>query len=101
MKRLGQLVTKNKFAAKNKGLPELVTSSEMTTLEIRDRALAIADGLTSTVEPLDFTAWYCKAYKTLGEGKYAAVASAARGPGVKDSKKVFGKLLSQEMRARS
>ena len=86
MKTFGQLVTsKQKLVS---------TSNKLTSLEIQERALVIADGLTSTEKPNDMTAWYCKAYKTLGEGKYTAIAQAAR---KENSKKLFGWLLKQEL----
>jgi hypothetical protein len=86
MKTFGQLVTsKQKLVS---------TSNKLTSLEIQERALVIADGLTSTEKPNDMTAWYCKAYKILGEGKYTAIAQAAR---KENSKKLFGWLLKQEL----
>ena len=75
------------------------TSYELTSLEIRERALIIADGLTSTVHPNDMTAWYCKAFKTLGESRYTAVANAARQGD--NPKKLFGWLLGKEMKRKS
>lgn len=82
-----QLVTSNKKLVS--------TSNELTSLEIKTRALTIAAGLTSTIEPNDMTAWYCKAYRTLGEGKYSALASMARS-GKKPSS-LFGWLIKQEL----
>lgn len=86
---IGQLVTSNKK------LEKLVTSKELTSLEIQERALLIAVGLTSTVEPNDMTAWYCKAFRTIGEGRYTAAAQAARSG--KNPKNLFGWLLKEEM----
>ena len=71
------------------------TSNELTSLEIKGRALLIAAGLTSTIEPNDMTGWYCKAFKTLGEHKYSALASMAR-KGDRPSS-LFGWLLKQEL----
>lgn len=84
-----QLVTSNKK------LEQLVTSNKLTSLDIQTRALIIADGLTSTQYPNDMTAWYCKAFKTLGEGKYTAIAGMARKGNKPES--LFGWLLKQEM----
>lgn len=79
----------------NKKLEKLVTSNKLTSLEIRIRALTIAEGLTSTVEPNDMTGWYCDAYKKLGESRYTMTANAAREG--KNPKKLFGWLLKREM----
>lgn len=86
---LSQLVTRKQE------LEKLVTSNKLTSLDIQTRALTIAAGLTSTTEPNDMTAWYCKAFKTLGEGRYTAIASMAR-QGKKPSS-LFGWLLKQEL----
>ena len=88
MKRIGQLVTSKE---------KLETRKLVTSYEVRTRALGIADGLTSTTAPNDMTAWYCKAYRVLGENKYAALASMARAPEVRDGKRMFGYLLKQEL----
>lgn len=76
---------------------QVLSTSPMTSVQIRNRVLMIADGLTSVDR--DFTSWYCKAYKVLGEGKFAAVASMARQPGVANPRTLFGHLLKQEMDA--
>lgn len=94
--KLGEVLSsKKKTLSSNK----VLSSSEMTSLQIRNRALSIADGLTSTEK--DFTAWYCKAYKSLGEGKYAACASMARQPNVSNPKTLFSYLLKEEMSCRA
>jgi len=77
-------------------LEELVTSNKLTSLDIQERALTIGRGLVSTMEPNDMTAWYCKAFKTLGEQKYSAVASMAK-QGKKPAS-LFGWLLKEEMK---
>lgn len=74
---------------------ELENRNYLTSLDIQIRALGLAEGLTSTVEPHDMTAWYCKAYKTLGEGKYSALASMARKGN--NPKSLFGWLLKDEL----
>lgn len=74
------------------------TSNELTSYEIKQRALEIGKGLTSVTEPNDMTAWYCKAYKTLGEQKYAALASMARSG--KKPASLFGWLIKQELSKR-
>ena len=89
---IDQLVTSNKK------LEELVTSNKLTSLEIKQRALIIADGLTSTESPNDMTGWYCQAFKKLGESRYSAVASAARSGN--KPKQLFGWLLKREMMSR-
>lgn len=91
-----QLVTSN-WKLVNR---ELVTSYKknikvMTSIDIRIRALGIAEGLTSTQSPNDMTAWYCKAYKLLGEQKYAIVASTARQG--KNPPGLFATLLKEEL----
>lgn len=80
----------------NEKLEELVNRNKLTSLEIRSRALTIALGLTSTIEPNDMTAWYCKAYRTIGEGRYQMCADVAR-QGNKP-KQLFGWLLREEMK---
>ena len=85
------------------GLRELVTSkkelelnrNKLTSLEVQLRAIEIAGDMASLVEPHDMTPWYCKAYKTIGEGRYIAVANMAR-KGTHPSR-LFGWLLKQEM----
>ena len=79
----------------NSKLEQLGTRNKLTSLEIRERALRIAIGLTSTLEPNDMTAWYCKAYRVLGEGRYSACASSAREG--RNPKALFGWLLKEEM----
>lgn len=73
----------------------VATSNELTSLEIMERALTIAGPLASTQAPNDMTAWYCKAYRSLGEGKYLACAKAANSG--RSPKKLFGYLLKTEM----
>lgn len=88
MDSVSQLVTSSK----------LVTRNELTSSEIRLRALGIAHDLVNTTPPDDMTAWYCKAYKLLGEAKYSAIASMARQPDVIHKKRIFGWLLREEMK---
>jgi len=76
---------------------KLVTRNKLTSLEIQTRALNIAEGLTSIEAPNDMTAWYCKAYRTIGEGKYMMCARSAKMPGIKKPKSLFSWLLKQEM----
>jgi len=71
------------------------TSNKLTSLDIKERALEIANGLTLTEDGNDLTGWYCKAFKTIGESRYEMVAKAAR-KGNKP-KSLFGWLLKQEM----
>lgn len=78
----------------NKKLEKLVTSNKLTSLEIRERALFYGRGLTLTEEGNDLTGWYCKAFKTLGEGRYKMCADAAK---KENSPKLFGWLLKREM----
>lgn len=87
--RIGELVTSNRK------LEKLVTCNKLTSLQIRERALAYGEGLTRTDDGDDLTAWYCKAFKTIGEGRYKMCADAAR----KGNKpmSLFGFLLKQEM----
>lgn len=82
----------------NSKLGKLETRNKLTSLEIRERALTIALGLTSTMEPNDMTAWYCKAYRTLGESRYMACVSAAREG--RNPKGLFGWILKEEMSKR-
>jgi hypothetical protein len=74
---------------------ELETRNKLTSLDTQLRALEIARGLTSLVEPNDMTGWYCQAYKTLGEGKYTMIAGMARKG--RSPKNLFSWLLKQEM----
>lgn len=90
-----QLVTSEQS---NKLHNKLVTSNKLTSLDIQERALLIAKGLTSTQEPNNMTAWYCKAYKSLGEGRYTAAAKMARSG--KYPKNLFAWLLKQELNKR-
>lgn len=90
---LKELVTSKKKLENN-----YLTSNKLTSLDIQLRALTIAEGLTSLDEPNDMTAWYCKAYRALGEGKYTAIAKAARSG--RDPKALFGWLLKQEICAK-
>lgn len=87
-------ITSQLVTSKEK-LEKLVTSNKLTSLDIQERALRIAMGLTSLEEPNDMTGWYCLAYKKLGEGRYTAVAQAARAGNT--PKSLFGYLLKQEM----
>ena len=89
MESTEQLVTSN-YVTRFKQPKKLVTS-----LDIRDKALVIAEGLTSTTAPNDMTGWYCKAFKQLGESKYSYIASCARQG--RNPKSLFGYLLKQEM----
>ena len=89
MHSASQLVTSNKK------LQQLVTSNKLTSLDIKERALFIAEGMTSIEEPNNMTAWYCKAFRTIGEGKYTAIARSARDG--RNPSALFGWLLKQEM----
>lgn len=102
MQKLGnQLVTrKKKLETRELVTSKLVSSSKMTSIQIKNRALSIADGLASTEYPDDMTGWYCQAYKVLGEAKYAVCASMARQPNVRNPKNLFGYLLKEEMAAK-
>jgi len=86
---IGELVTSNKK------LEKLVTSNKLTSLQIQERALGYAEGLTLTEEGNDLTGWYCKAFRTIGEGRYKMCADAAR-KGDKPMS-LFGWLLKREM----
>lgn len=83
----------------NKKLEKLVTSNKLTSLEIQERALFYGQGLTLTEVGNDLTGWYCKAFKTLGEGRYKMCADAAR-KGNKPAS-LFGWLLKREMEKRN
>jgi hypothetical protein len=83
------------LVSSNKELEQLVSSKQLTSFDIQNRALGIAEGLTSIVEPNNMTAWYCKAYKTLGEHKYSALVSMAKQG--RNPKALFGWLLKQEL----
>lgn len=86
---------REQLVTSKKKLEELVTSNYLTSLDIQNRALGIAEGLTSTEDPHNMTGWYCQAYKHLGEGRYTMVANAARKG--RNPKSLFGWLLKQEM----
>lgn len=74
---------------------KLTSNNKLTSLDVQIRALGIAGELASTEEPNDMTAWYCKAYRTIGEGKYMMIANMARKGN--NPKALFGWLLKQEM----
>ena len=96
MRATSQLVTSE--TVMNERLKNYLTSNKSTSLEVQERALVIAGDLASIVEPNDMTAWYCKAYRTLGEGRYTMCAKAARKGNKPQS--LFGWLLKQEMAKR-
>lgn len=70
----------------------VLSTSEMTSFQIRNKVVLIGGELLS----MDFMPWYCKVYKAIGEGKFAAIALMVREPGVKNSRTLFGHLLKQE-----
>ena len=76
---------------------KLVTSCEkrLTNLEIRVRVLELGRDLLSLEYPNDMTAWYCKAYKEIGETKFGIICSMARQG--RKPKQLFGWLLKQEL----
>src|SRR5690606_11848815 len=87
--RIDQLVTSKSELVNRK------TSNKLTSLDIQIRALEIARGLTSKVEPNEMKAWYCKTYKAIGEGRYTMIAQTARRGN--SPKALFGWLLKQEL----
>jgi len=89
MMSLGQVLSTKKKTLNT----EVLSTSSMTSFQIRNRVEEIGGDLLSA----DFIAWYCKAYKILGEMKFAAIVSMARQPGVKNSRTLFGHLLREEM----
>lgn len=78
---------------------EQVTRNKLTSLEVKLRVLEIGKGLLSTEPPNNMTGWYCQCFIALGEAKFSAIASMARDPSVRKPKSVFGKNLSEEMKA--
>ena len=92
MQSISQLVTSNK---------KLETRNKLTSLEVRNRALSIMGDLASTEAPNDMTAWYCKAYRTLGESRLMAIVKAAKDPSVRNQKSMAGWLIKEEMKARA
>lgn len=92
MQSISQLVTSKK---------QLETRNKLTSLEVRNRALSIMGDLASTQAPNDMTAWYCKAYRVLGESRLMAIAKMARDPSVRNQKRMAGWLISEEMKARA
>lgn len=91
MQSISQLVTSKK---------QLETRNKLTSLEVRNRALSIMGDLASTQAPNDMTAWYCKAYRVLGESRLMAITKMARDPSVRNQKRMAGWLISEEMKAR-
>jgi len=85
MKPISELV-------KNKSIQRIET--RLTNLEVRVRVLELGRDLVSIDYPNDMTAWYCKAYKELGETKFGIICSMAREGN--SPKKLFGWLLKQE-----
>jgi hypothetical protein len=71
------------------------SSTSLTSTEIQVRALTIAGSLASIEQPNDMTAWYCKAFKTLGEARYSAVVKQAQSG--RSPRALFGYLLKKEM----
>lgn len=92
MQSISQLVTSKK---------QLETRNKLTSLEVRNRALSIMSDLASTQAPNDMTAWYCKAYRVLGESRLMAITKMARDPSVRNQKRMAGWLISEEMKARA
>ena len=92
MQSISQLVTSKK---------QLETRNKLTSLEVRNRALSIMGDLASTEAPNDMTAWYCKAYRVLGESRLMAITKMARDPSVRNQKRMAGWLISEEMKARA
>lgn len=92
MQSISQLVTSKK---------QLETRNKLTSLEVRNRALSIMGDLASTQAPNDMTAWYCKAYRVLGESRLMAITKMARDPSVRNQKRMAGWLISEEMKARA
>ena len=92
MQSISQLVTSKK---------KLETRNKLTSLEVRNRALSIMGDLASTQAPNDMTAWYCKAYRVLGESRLMAITKMARDPSVRNQKRMAGWLISEEMKARA
>lgn len=72
-----------------------LTRNKLTSLEVKIRALGLAGDLACTTKPNDMTAWYCKAYRVLGEYKYAMIVSMAKEGD--NPKRLFGWLLKEEM----
>ena len=70
---------------------QVLSTKYLTQMQIQERALILAEGLTND----SWTGWYCKAFKALGESRYAAIATTARTG--KNPKTLFGWLLKQEM----
>lgn len=66
----------------------------LSSIEVQERALLIAGALADE----QWTGWYCKAFKTLGEGRYTAVAKTALTGN--NPKTLFGWLLKQELAKR-
>ena len=86
MKPISELV-------KNKSIQRIET--RLTNLEVRVRVLELGRDLLSLEYPNDMTAWYCKAYKELGETKFGIICSMARQG--RKPKQLFGWLLKQAL----
>lgn len=89
-----QLVTSNKFFR--------TTSYKLTSLEVRERALYILGDLASTEPPNDMTAWYCDAFKKLGESRFTAIVKVCREAKCDETKghsqkKLLGWHIKQEL----
>ena len=72
-----------------------LNKTSSTSSVIKERALHIAGDLAKTEPNDDLTDWYCKAYKTLGESRYEAIAKMARSG--QKPKNLFGWLLKRAM----
>lgn len=92
-KSIGSVIGSKQLVTSYIANTKLVTS--LTSSDIKLRALTIADGLTSTEQPNDMTAWYCKAFKELGESRYTALVSMAKEG--RKPKSLFGWLIKKEL----
>lgn len=89
-----QIVNGKLELVSSKQLITTYNKAQLTPLEIRERSLMIASGLTIA----QWVGWYCKGFKLLGEGRYTALATMARAG--RDPKNLFSRLLREEMDAR-
>lgn len=99
MKSFQELLSKKEegIRKKEEGKSYLTYSLLQDREEIRRKTLEIVGDLASSDR--DFTPWYCKAYKLLGEQKMRIIASEARQPYNRDKKAVFGWLLREEIKS--
>jgi len=79
------------LSTKNEELKTKQSTKYLSNLDIKERVTYLSGELVSE----KWIPWYCKAFKVVGEHKYAAIVSMAKQG--KDPRTLLGWLLKQEM----